>query len=112
MLSVHLPVVACGSASCLHAVLMGEVFQGHEAPTGLGCAMSWFRPQQQLPFAQASAGCWGGQREPQGSGQGSVKVLALQGTNLTGSHGQLHCCLSLSVPSCLLTPAPNDLTFR
>lgn len=89
-------MAVCGSASYFHPVPMREAFQSHEVRTGLGRAMSWVHAQHQLPSAQASTGCQGGQQTRQ------RKVLGPAGEQ---PHEQLHPCLSLSVLSCLLTPA-------
>lgn len=52
----------------------------------------------------APAAPWPG-RGDQGRGWGSTEGQTLQETHLTGSQDSLHHCLSLSIPSCLLTPA-------
>lgn len=96
VLSVHLHQAACGSA-------IAEVFQGHDIPMGLGHARSWLWPAPAAP-GQASAGCCQG-RGTQGSSWGSPKGQTLQETTLTGSQKPLHHCLSLFIPSCLLTRA-------
>lgn len=70
---------------------------------GLGHVRSWLCPAPAAP--------WPGKRwllagqGAQGSSWGSTRGQTLQETNLTGSQEPLHHCLSLFIPSCLLSTA-------